>query len=424
MKGKTDLTNRIRVYRHLRRRSDIVRTKLIPTAIATVQPARELFQNLTLAHFEGDVQAGQMVSVVDMENADADKDQPEHLETTKEDLASLRNRRCSVAGFEPLHPRYLSGISGRFFAAVDADRVRRRIGELDLDYLSAIGFFLQLGHLAKDGTGRTGEDMLVCFAAEAGRAMTFSPTGYRGALEGPGYPLFYRLAAERILQSEFVGNFFRYLGLAVPRPIPIVITEILDVLNQIGSADGQDRQPWPNGLGGSVSRLYRSVATEPGKDAALFQVNQPYRYYAEFLACEMIYLTLCLEQPVAYLSELKARYPVSFACSQYCFEQALERPYQPIPDEAGDDCDEAVALMESVRMGWSSRGNRSLERAVAGVEAKDTVLGTLFRDELGSFLTEAEREAIQFDIRHGMTGLELQQQIMSGSAAALSGEPG
>ncbi len=392
---------------------------MIPAAASTTQPAKELFKNLTLAYFEGDVEAGQMVGATDIKNAGEGKKPSAHYDTTLEDLATLRNRRGNIAGFEPLHPRYLQGVSDRLYSAIDADRMRRRSGVLDLEYLSLINFCLQLGHLAKDGTGRTGEDMLVWLAAEAGRTLTFSQTGYRGALEGPGYPLVYRLAAEKILFSEFIGNFFKYLGLPVPQPIPLVITDVLEVLNRIGSLGSNHRQGWPDGLGPAISRIYQTVALPPGEDGELFQANQPYRSYAEFLACEMIYFTLCLEQPIAYLPALKARYPVSLACCQYGLEQALERSYHPIPDDIGSLSDEAVALIEAVRMGWSDRGNSGLEEAVTRVEAADKVVGRLVRAEYKACLTEAERAAFQFDIPHGMTGAELDGQIGSMASKVL-----
>ncbi len=379
-----------------------------------------MFENLTLAYFEGDVRAGQLVGATDIDNAGAGKETSGHFNTTLEDLATLRSRRGNIAGFEPLHPRYLLGVSDRLYFAIDADRVRRRIGVLDLEYLALISFCLQLGHLAKDGTGRTGEDMLVWLAAEAGQALTFSPTGYRGGLEGPDYPLLYRMAALKILFSEFIGNFFKYLGLPVPRPIPIVITDVLELLNRIGSAGTGNRQGWPNGLDPAIARIYTTVTADFGDDAELFQATQPYRYYAEFLACEMIYFTLCLEQPIAYLPALKARYPVSFSCYQYSLEKALGRPYHPVSNDVGGVCDKVVALIESVRMGWSKRGNDTLEEAVTRVETENKGIGRLFRAELGSYLTEAELSAFQFDIPHGMTGAELDDQIRSGASKVLT----
>lgn len=414
MGDREDLGDRIHVYRQLRRRSDIVRTELIPSTVAEGGLSREIFYEMTRTYFEGDVRSGQLVGTFDVMQAEKEVDTDEHYETTIEELSAPPRQRRSIAGFETLHPRYIQGIGNRLFAAIDADRERRRHGVLDLEFLAVVNFCLQLSHLAKDGTGRTGEDLLVLLAAEAGRELTFSPTGYRGALEGPGYPMFYRTAAQKTLFAELAGNFFRYLGLPVPRPLPFLITEIVETLARVGSSDGRNRLTWPSEPGSAIAGICESIAGDPGDDDVLFQPTHPYRFYAEYLASEMVFFTLCLDNPPRYLPAIKERYPISHACCIYSLEAALGQTYQPIADGIGEACDEAVALIEAVKLGRAPRDDKRLEAAVARVEAGDAEIGQMFRDELISFLTEEEKESIRFEIPRNMTGAQLDDQIKAG----------
>lgn len=303
------------------------------------------------------------------------------------------------------------GFSAKLFAAIDANRALRRRGDLDIGFLTAVSFCLQLGHITKDGNGRAGEDMVVLLAAEAGRTLTFSPTGYRGTLGGPGYPLVYRKYAEGILFLEIVANFFKYLGLSVPRPISPVITDILKALDTIVSSDGQNRLDWPDGLGSAVAGVYEEIAEDPGDDRKLFQPSSAYRCYAEFLAGELIYFTLCLENPTQHLASMKARYPVSFSCSQYSLDLAFGRTYHPIPDDIGEACDEVVALIEAEKLERGRRDNNRLEKAVARVETEDAEIGQLLRHELSSISPIEEDASKPFLIPLSMTGAKLDEFI-------------
>ena len=408
------LKSRVRVYRQLRRRSDLVRTQLIPTAVADGTPAGRIFFDMTKAYFEGDVRSGQLVNTLDVSKADSSTEADEHYVPTMGELAAPRRHRCRKTGFESLHPRYLKGICDNLFDAIDADRARRRGGVFAPEFLTLVNLCLLLAHIAEDGTGRTGEDMLVLLAAESGRALSISPTGYRGAVEGSGYPSIYRWSVQRILFFEVVDNFFKALGLAAPNPFSIETDDIVSTLGPTGSTDGGNRLGWPNGLGPTIASIIKEIAVDPGADSEIFRPSNPYRFYAEFLACELIYFTLCLEAPSRYMPGLKLRYPASINCSLHSLLYDLNRTYHPISDGIGAPCDEAVALIESVRLGWVARDKSRLETAVKRVETEDTEIGRLFRQELSSFLTEDEKNAIQVVITHGMTGDQLEEQIRAG----------
>ena len=400
-----------RVFRQLRSCSDIVRTRLIPAAVAGEVPISQAFYEFNSAYFKDDVLSGQLISPWDITNVGASVKVGGFYDTTIDDLVSISSRRRNTGGFETLHPRYLKGFSAKLFAAIDANRALRRRGDLDLGFLTAVSFCLQLGHITYDGNGRTGEDMIVLLAAEAGRTLTFSPTGYRGALGGPGFPLVYRKYAEGILFFEIIANFFKYLGLSVPTPISPILIDILKALETIGSSDGQKRLDWPDGLGSAVAGVYEEITEDPGDYRELFQPSSAYRYYADFLAGELIYFTLCLENPTQHLASMKARYPSSFACCQYSLDLAFGRTYHPIPDDIGEACDEVVALIEAEILGWAARDNNRLEKTVARIETENAEIGQLLRHELSSILPIEEDAFKPFLIPRSMTGAKLDEFI-------------
>jgi len=408
-----DLDSRIAVLRQLRTGSDIVRTQLIPTAVAEDFPARQAFFDFIKAYFQDNVLTGQLASASDVMKGGVSDKVDGFYDTSIDELASVPSRRPNAWGFESLHPRYLSGVSAKFFAAIDANRSQRRRGDLNLEFLVVVDFCLKLTHFAKDGTGRVGEDFLVLLAAEAERPLTICPTGYRGTLGGSGLPLVYREVAGRILYHEFVVNFFKFLGMPGPAPISYDTGELLEEIRGLGSWDGKNRLDWPDGLGPAISRIVEDVAEDPGKDTELFQPPNPYRYYADFLAHEMIYFTLCLENPGRHLPSVKSRYPRSFVCYQYCLELALERSYHPVAEGIGATCDEAAALIEAMKMDWPTQDDKRLEAIMAQVEADDAELGLLLRHELSSFLTDQEISAIQFRVPRNFTGAQLDEWVRS-----------
>ncbi len=363
---------------------------------------------MTAAYFEANVSVGQRLSVHDL------NEEVEHHHPTMDDLAKPRKRRCMISGFETLHPRYLQGISDALFSAIDDGRARRLRDDIDLDFLVIVNFLLQLMHIAEDGTGRTGEDMLVLLAAEAGQTLNISQCGYRGALEGAGYPIYYKAAAQRILFFEVIGNFYKSLGLTAPEPVSYDLVKILTELNRVGSARNNDAQGWPDGLGPTIADTLKEMTAGPGSDSELFQATSAYRFYAEFLAGELIYFTLCLQDPGRYMPALWSRYPASVSCCTHSLKDSLDRTYHPVTGDIGAPCDKAVALIEAVKLGWVTRDQSILEKAVNNIEAKDAAIAGLFRQELSVFLTESEKTAIAFGNPLTMTGADLQKQIQAG----------
>lgn len=409
MTAMNSLEERIRVYRHLRRRSDHVRSQLIPSVLSEGPPAAQVFFDMTKTYFDDDIRSGQLVSNVDLMKAENTEIKP--YVPTMEELARPRTHRCKSVGFETLHPRYLNTLSSNFFRALDEDRPRRLRGEFDFNFLLIANFFLQLAHIAEDGTGRTGEDLLVLLAAESGRTMTISSTGYRGALEGVGYPLFYRLIANRILYLEVAGNFYKSVGLPVPERVSFDINHIVKELAEAESPDNAKRTGWPDGLGPEIGDFFKTAGVAPGADEELFQPTHPYRFFAEFLACELIYFTLCLRDPSRYIARLKERYPASVNCCRHNFIASLGNSYHAIPEQVGDISDKVVALIEAVRMGWADKDDEQLNHAVARLEARDGTIGKLFRQELSLFVNEDQKTALKFPIPVGMTGEQLDRQI-------------
>jgi len=387
---------------------------LIPNAISDETPAEETFFAMTRAYFDGDVSTGQLLNALDLSKAENPDGKNQPYLPTMDELAQPRRHRCKVSGFETLHPRFLGGISQRLFSAIDEGRAERRDGNLDMNFLLIVNFLLQLMHIAEDGTGRTGEDMLVLLAAESGRTLSLSQTGYRGAMEGSDFPIYCKAVAQRILFFEVTRNFYRSLGITPPEVISFDIEQIITDLGAQDAEDADRRLGWPDGLGPTIAEVYPDVTTDAGAHVALFKPPHMYRLFAEFLALEAIYLTLCLQDPTRHMAGLKARYPGSVNCGLHLLTAGLSRDYHPIPDVAGDVADEAVALIEAVRMGWAERDEAGLDAAVARVEAEDENTGKLFRRELLVFLTEEEKSTIGFEVPDGVTGEQLEELIRAG----------
>ena len=88
------LKSRVRVYRQLRRGSDLVRTQLIPTAVADGTPADRIFFDMTKAYFEGNVSSGQLINTLDMLKSDTSTGGGEHYVPT---MGELPSRVATVA---------------------------------------------------------------------------------------------------------------------------------------------------------------------------------------------------------------------------------------------------------------------------------------------------------------------------------------
>ena len=88
-----DLNSRIRVFRQLRICSDIVRTRLIPAAVAGEVPTSQAFYEFNNAYFKDDVLSGQLISPWDITNVGASVKVGGFYDTTIDDFASISSRR-------------------------------------------------------------------------------------------------------------------------------------------------------------------------------------------------------------------------------------------------------------------------------------------------------------------------------------------
>lgn len=404
--------SRLRAYRQLRQRSDKVRTELIPAAVEQGVSAETVIFDITRSYFEGDIQSGQLLKDTDLSLLDSSKDQPEPFQASMMELTRPRSYRCSAVGFEMLHPRYLKGVCKYLFDALDEGRADRRRGPYKPDPLMLVHFILHLIHVTEDGTGRSGEDMLVLLAQESGQGLTFSRTGYRDALEGEDYPIFFKTIAQKFLFFELVGHFYQYLGLPKPTSPSYDIMDIALHIKQSAMAKKPGLRDWPDGLEPEIERIYKDVAMEPEIDQDLFLPTHPYRYFAGFLAREVIYFILCLQSPSKYRSGLKKRYPASVANHAHVLSSNLGRIYHPIPEDIGEECDHAITLIEQVRMGWVERDDEQLDRAVTSIERNNPEIGRLFRHELPVFLTEEEKETLKMHVSPGITGKKLENLML------------
>lgn len=337
----------------LRRASDRVRTQRIPELVAAGISTREAYFAINRCYFVDDVRLGQMVGPSDVLNFLEDGAGDDFYRTDLDALSTSPTERGNAAGFETLHPRFVDLVAIRTFEALD--KLTHFVDEdTFLRSLVVVDFLFQLAHFVKDGSGRSGEDLMSLLGARHGYPLTFSQTGYRGSLAGPDRLLIFRHVTQRISQVEVARNFLQSQGLAPPQETSHHILGLLETYLRLDGDEGGDvRQApltWPNGLGQQIAEIFAPVA--PGEDESDpdLAVTHPYRLYATFLAGEAIYLTLCLEDITAHYSGLQARYPLSLACRERDLRDARSQNYMPVPKGAKNLADEAMARLEALRI--------------------------------------------------------------------------
>ena len=295
---------------------------------------------------------GQMVSSSDAGNHIADSAEDPFYATELNDLDSPPTGRGNAGGFETLHPRFVEVVVERTFKALD------RAGPFQtedafLRVLVIVDFLLQLVHFVKDGSGRSGEDMLALLGVRHGFPLTFSITGYRTAVAAPQRLLVTRHVTQRISQVEVARNFLRAQGFVPPQATPSHIRELLETLVKLGTdARAGDRQvplAWPDALASEVENIFSPLAPGDDERDPDLAVTHPYRHYATFLAKEAVYLTLCLEDSERHYAGLRARYPLSLACRERDLRDARQQTYLPMPKGAKTLADEAVARLVAAR---------------------------------------------------------------------------
>ncbi|MDP7603412.1 MAG: hypothetical protein QF546_06205, partial [Alphaproteobacteria bacterium] len=314
--------------------------------------AHQAFYAINRSYFEEDVFRGQMVGHNDSLGFFADGASDPFYSTELDDLGGPPAGRGNAGGFETLHPRFAEAVIARTFAALE------EVGPFNdevsfLQVLAIVDFLLQVAHFAKDGSGRSGEDLLVLLGLRHGAPLTFSVTGYRGAIEGPERLMSLRHVTQKIAQIEVAQNFFRYLGLTPPQATATHIRELLESLIRVNTEiDANARHApltWPNDLGGTIEAIFDPLAPADDESDPDLATSHPYRLYATFLAKEAIYLTLCLADTERFIAGLRARYPLSMPCRERDFHDARRQVYLEIPSAAAQAADEAVARLELVR---------------------------------------------------------------------------
>ena len=409
------LAFRRQTYAQLRRASDRVRNEFIPDFAARGAPTREAFYAINRGYFVDDVLRGQMVSESDAKSFAADGAKDPFYVTALDDLGGPPAGRGNAGGFETLHPRFAEAVVARTFAALDAAGPFED-EEAFLRVLTLVDFLLQVAHFAKDGSGRSGEDLLVLLGERHGTPLTFSITGYRGAIEGPGRLMSLRHATQKIAQVEISRNFFGSLGLSPPEATPTHIRDLLESLVRVGRAAGsgtrQARLTWPDGLGGTIEEIFAPLAPgDDGGDPDLARTH-PYRLYASFLAREAIYLTLCLAEPERLTPGLCARYPLSMACRARDLRGARRHAYLAVPARAAEAADEAVARLELVRRGKLAHEDAELARLLEQLAHPAPRLADLIAAERDFAPLEALLGRLRLSVTPAVTAEEVRQAVL------------
>ncbi len=375
---------RRKTLRQLRRASDLVRTELVPDLAAQLVPVREAFYAINRCYFEEDVLRGQMVGYKESQNFATDGAKDLFYNTELDDLGGPPAGRGNAGGFETLHPRFAAAVIGRTFAALD-EMAPCENEESFCQALAIFDFLLQIAHFVKDGSGRSGEDLLVLLGQRHGTPLTFSVTGYRGAIEGPERLMSVRHVTQKIVQIEVAQNFFRYLGIVPPPATPTHIVELLVSLIRANAENhpGKRQQPliWPDYLGAAVEELFGPLAPGEEESDPDLTITHPYRLYASFLAKEAFYLTLCLADTARLYAGLCSRYPLSMACRERDIAEARRQTYFAIPGEAAEAADEAVARLELVRHERLARQDPALARLVKRIGDVAPQLASLIEAE-------------------------------------------
>ena len=110
-------------------------------------------------------------------------------------MISMARQRAGEMPVDLKH--YIRAVVEWTFTALD------RLGPFEnenafLHALVIVDFLLQLAHFVKDGSGRSGEDLLALLGTRHGFPLTFSITGYRTAVAGPERLLVTRHVTQRI----------------------------------------------------------------------------------------------------------------------------------------------------------------------------------------------------------------------------------
>jgi len=378
MDARELLRQRRETHALVRRASDRVRGDVIPRLAAETTPLLKSYLHINQQHFADDVFLSQMVHAESAHRFIKSEQRDPYYETTLEELGSLRNLRGNVGGFEMLHPVFLEKVACKLFDVLEAHKICTSDTSF-IRLVAIVDFALQFLHVVKDGSGRTGEDILVQLGLRHHRSLTFSLTGYRASLDSSDRLMFHRHVTQRVGHIEFIKTFMSALGVPTLATYPTHILEVINTLIETYGSRTQNTLTWPDGLTEHVNESSAEILRNLVSDDPLLRQGHPYFDYASFVLKELCYLTLCLEDPDTFFDGLLNRYPLSMGCRVLDFQAALKLSYRPIAEDLGALTDEAMAHLDLMRLGLLESSEKDLEKLMLLI--KDGFLVTLLNVE-------------------------------------------
>ena len=370
---------RTKALRQIRQASDRIRTERIPDYLAREVLCRDAYFAFVSDYFAADPFLGQMAAEHDLmkhaESIDAG-----FYNTTVAELTGPRTERVQSDGCELLHPDFLSTVSELYFSAIDS--ARKPAGEIaSMQFTGLVESAFRLCHLTKDGTGRAGEDLCVYIGHKHGFPLTYSCSAYRGLVDGRERLILFRNCTQQVFHIELVRNFYRYQGAPIPDVISRNILDILTPFVQALAGEHTRFPTWPDALRRHIDRLHDEVVRHSAATDPILEAPHPYRYYAEFLLKETIFLILCIGDSRRHYARARERYPLSLPLSEIDFRQAVRRRYLAVPSKAAPLCDETVARFDSIKLGCADDLTATLERDLATLHETDPGLAALLAAE-------------------------------------------
>ncbi|MDA0261542.1 MAG: hypothetical protein O3A21_05015 [Proteobacteria bacterium] len=415
MNANDFLDYRTTVFGQLRRASDRVRLTLMPQALAAGLDTRTALGAFTEAYFRENIFIGQMVGEADRINFENHQASVSFYSSNADDLVGLRKHRAHAVGLEVAHPAFLPVLADWYFERLD--RADTQNPELFFQTLTLTDMAYRLTHILKDGTGRAGEDLKVLLARRSGLDLTYSASGYRGALDGIERPIFFCLAAQRIFIREVVARAYAYAGVSPPPQFSVWIRDVLSGFGRRAAANPE--ACWPSELIADIEDQFRELSDASTLTDPVLSSEHPYRIYAEFLAKETIYFLLCMDDAAVHFPRLTERYRLYTAMHCIDHDQALRRVYLPTPPEIGEHCDQLVAQLERAKIEPGSQNSGDIARWIDQIDETAPVHAQLMRDEWRYGPSEATLNKLRIGL-DGVTGEQIRAHLESQLGLAIA----
>lgn len=366
----------------LRQASDAIRDEI--GAHATDRSILPLYLENNQRYFKDGVLTGQLVqSDTAARVTESGPLQDPYYMTILEDVARLRTGRGNVSGFEVLHPAFLEPLTRRLFSCLDTDRTFETEDQF-LCWLAVADFTLQLVHPVKDGTGRSGEDLLALLSRRHGYPLTFSTTGYRAALDTPDRDLFHRHVTERIGFIEFTRHFLTPGGAPLNNATPWQVVDVMKHLLTHGHDEKSLKLSWPKDLSEQIEEFAAPVLQHNSSGDELLKDAHPYQLYAAFVVREITYLLLNLEDTKGLFPDLLRRYPLSMGCRVANLKAARHHRYLEMPNSITSTADDVMARIDLLRLGKLDKNDAELKHGLEDIQKWNVDLGTLIERESSS----------------------------------------